>query len=90
MHDIEMREMSEELARCWRDVDVGRIVIRRYETLRWRITPSAPMRPTSWSAAGANRAEILADYPLSEEGDITAELEYAARKSSDHPVLRVA
>ncbi len=40
-------------------------------------------------AAGADRAEILADYPLLEEGDITAVLEYAARQS-DHPVLRVA
>jgi uncharacterized protein (DUF433 family) len=40
-------------------------------------------------AAGADRAEILADYPLLEEGDITAALEYAARQS-DHPVLRVA
>jgi uncharacterized protein (DUF433 family) len=40
-------------------------------------------------AAGASRTEILADYPLLEEGDITAALEYAARQS-DHPVLRVA
>ena len=40
-------------------------------------------------AAGADRAEILMDYPLLEEGDITAALEYAARQS-DHPVLRVA
>ena len=40
-------------------------------------------------ASGADRAEILADYPLLEEGDITAALEYAARQS-DHPVLRVA
>jgi uncharacterized protein (DUF433 family) len=40
-------------------------------------------------AAGADRAEILADYPLLEEGDIVAALEYAARQS-DHPVLRVA
>lgn len=40
-------------------------------------------------AAGADRAEILADYPLLEEGDITAALEYAARQS-DHPVLHVA
>lgn len=40
-------------------------------------------------AAGADRAEILADYPLLEEGDITAALEYAARQS-DHLVLRVA
>ena len=40
-------------------------------------------------AAGADRAEILADHPLLEDGDITAALEYAARQS-DHPVLRVA
>ncbi len=40
-------------------------------------------------AAGANHAEILADNPLLEEGDIIAALEYAARQS-DHPVLRVA
>lgn len=40
-------------------------------------------------AAGADRAEILADYPLLENGDITAALEYAARQA-DHPVLRVA
>ncbi len=40
-------------------------------------------------AAGADRAEVLEDYPLLEEGDITAALEYAARQS-DHLVLRVA
>ena len=40
-------------------------------------------------AAGATRSEILDDYPLLEEGDITAALKYAARQS-DHPVLRVA
>jgi uncharacterized protein (DUF433 family) len=40
-------------------------------------------------AGGATREEILADYPLLEDGDITAALEYAARHS-DHPVLRVA
>ena len=40
-------------------------------------------------AAGANREEILADYPLLESEDITAALEYAARQS-DHPGLRVA
>ena len=32
-------------------------------------------------AAGATRQEILADYPLLEDGDITAALEYAARQS---------
>ncbi len=40
-------------------------------------------------AAGADRDEILADYPLLEVGDIIASLEYAARQT-DHPVLRVA
>ena len=40
-------------------------------------------------AAGASREEILEDYPLLESEDITAVLEYAARRS-DHPVLRVA
>ena len=40
-------------------------------------------------AAGAEREEILRDYPLLEADDITAALEYAARQS-DHPVLRVA
>lgn len=40
-------------------------------------------------AAGASRDEILQDYPLLENGDITAALEYAARQN-DHPVLRVA
>jgi uncharacterized protein (DUF433 family) len=40
-------------------------------------------------AAGANREEILKDYPLLETEDITAALEYAARQT-DHPVLRVA
>jgi uncharacterized protein (DUF433 family) len=29
-------------------------------------------------AAGASRAEVLRDYPLLEDGDITAALEYAA------------
>jgi uncharacterized protein (DUF433 family) len=40
-------------------------------------------------AAGATRAEILADYPYLEDEDITAALEFAARQS-DHPVLRSA
>ena len=39
-------------------------------------------------AAGASREEILSDFPLPEDGDITAALEYAAA-SSDHPVVRV-
>ena len=40
-------------------------------------------------AAGATRAEILEDYPLLEDGDIDAVLEFAAR-ASDHVILRVA
>jgi uncharacterized protein (DUF433 family) len=40
-------------------------------------------------AAGASREEILADYPLLEDADITAALEYAAQ-STDHPVVRSA
>ncbi len=40
-------------------------------------------------AGGATWAEILADYPALESGDIAAALEYAARQS-DHTVLRVA
>ena len=40
-------------------------------------------------AAGADRAEILADYPYLEDDDITAVLEFAAMQS-DHPVLRSA
>ena len=40
-------------------------------------------------AAGASREESLEDYPLLEDGDITAVLEYAARQN-DHPVLHVA
>jgi uncharacterized protein (DUF433 family) len=40
-------------------------------------------------AAGATREEILADYPLLEQEDITASLEFAARQS-DHPILRSA
>jgi len=31
-------------------------------------------------AAGASRDEILQDYPLLEDGDITAALDYAARQ----------
>lgn len=40
-------------------------------------------------AAGADRTEILADYPYLEDDDITAVLEFAARQN-DHPVLRSA
>ena len=40
-------------------------------------------------AAGADRQEILADYPYLEDEDITAVLLYAAH-SNDHPILRAA
>jgi len=40
-------------------------------------------------AAGADREEVLEDYPDLETEDIAAALEYAARQS-DHLVLRVA
>ncbi len=40
-------------------------------------------------AAGADRAEILTDYPYLKPDDITAVLEFAARQN-DHPVLRGA
>lgn len=40
-------------------------------------------------AAGANREEILEDYPYLEAEDITATLEFAARQS-DHLILRAA
>lgn len=39
-------------------------------------------------AAGASREEIFEDYPILEDADISAALEYAACLS-DHPVLRV-
>ncbi len=40
-------------------------------------------------AAGADRGEIPADYPLLEAGHITAARGYAARQTG-HPLLRVA
>ena len=40
-------------------------------------------------AEGADRKEILADYPYLESDDITAALLYATRQS-DHPVLQAA
>jgi uncharacterized protein (DUF433 family) len=38
-------------------------------------------------AAGAERAEILEDYPYLEEADIAAALEYAAQQS-DHLIIK--
>ena len=40
-------------------------------------------------ASGADRTEILTDYPYLEADDITAVLEFASRQS-DHPVPRSA
>jgi uncharacterized protein (DUF433 family) len=40
-------------------------------------------------ASGANREEILADYPYLETDDIDAALAYAA-KQMDHAILSVA
>ncbi len=40
-------------------------------------------------AAGASRAEILADYPYLEDEDITAALAFAAR-GADHRIIRAA
>jgi len=37
-------------------------------------------------ASGADRAEILEDYPYLEDGDITACLEFAALESN-HPIV---
>ncbi|UVC09530.1 DUF433 domain-containing protein [Rhizobium sp. TH2] len=39
-------------------------------------------------ASGAPREEILQDYPMLEDGDITAALEYAAGQI-DHPISPV-
>ena len=40
-------------------------------------------------ASGADRWEILEDYPYLEDGDITAALEYASR-SANHAVIKAA
>ena len=40
-------------------------------------------------ASGADRREILEDYPYLEDGDITAALEYASR-SANHTVIKAA
>jgi uncharacterized protein (DUF433 family) len=57
----------------------GRPIIRG---LRIRVSDILDML-----AGGANRAEILRDYPYLEDADISAALEYAVR-TSDHPVIR--
>ncbi len=40
-------------------------------------------------AAGASHEEIIEDYPYLEAEDITAALQFAARRA-DHPVIHVA
>jgi len=40
-------------------------------------------------ASGADRKEILEDYPYLEDGDITAALEYASR-SANHTIIKAA
>jgi uncharacterized protein (DUF433 family) len=40
-------------------------------------------------AAGADRQEILADYPYLEPEDIRAALQFAAAQA-DHPILQIA
>jgi uncharacterized protein (DUF433 family) len=40
-------------------------------------------------ASGADRREILEDYPYLEDGDITAALEYAS-PSANHTVIKAA
>jgi uncharacterized protein (DUF433 family) len=73
--------MSSRLDRITSDPQVcgGRPCIRGQ---RIRVTDILDML-----AAGANRADILRDYPYLEDEDIAAALEYAA-KNLDHPVIR--
>ena len=75
--------MTSQLHRITVDRDVcgGRPIIRG---LRIRVKDVLDLL-----AAGADRSEILADYPYLESDDITAVLEFAARQN-DHPVLRSA
>ena len=75
--------MTEEQQRITFDPEQcgGRPCIR---SMRIRVTDILEML-----AGGADRAEILQDYPYLEDADITAVLQYAAHQI-DHPVLRVA
>jgi len=75
--------MTEEQQRITFDPEQcgGRPCIR---SMRIRVTDILEML-----AGGADRAEILEDYPYLEDADITAVLQYAAHQI-DHPVLRVA
>ena len=75
--------MTSQLHRITVDRDVcgGRPTIRG---LRIRVKDVLDLL-----AAGADRSEILADYPYLESDDITAVLEFAAHQN-DHPVLRSA
>jgi uncharacterized protein (DUF433 family) len=74
---------SSQLARITIDPQVcgGRPCIRG---LRIRVKDILDML-----AGGANRQEILADYPYLENEDITAALEFASR-ATDHPVVASA
>jgi uncharacterized protein (DUF433 family) len=78
-----MDELLDELHRITTRPDVcgGRPCIRG---LRVRVSDILDML-----AAGAGRAEILADYPYLEDADISAALAYAARLA-DHAVIRAA
>jgi uncharacterized protein (DUF433 family) len=73
----------DELQRITTNPDIcgGRPTIRG---LRVRVTDILDML-----AGGADRDEILADYPYLEDADITAALAYAAR-IADHAVIRAA
>jgi uncharacterized protein (DUF433 family) len=73
--------MSNRLDRITSDPHVcgGRPCIRRQ---RIRVTDILDML-----ASGADRTEILQDYPYLEDDDIAAALEYAA-KHLDHPIIR--
>ncbi|HZL31142.1 MAG TPA: DUF433 domain-containing protein [Pseudolabrys sp.] len=73
--------MSELIDRITSDPQIcgGRPVVRG---LRIRVSDILGML-----AAGADRSEILRDYPYLVDDDISAALEYAAR-TSDHPLIR--
>ena len=72
--------MSDRLSRITSDPQIcgGRPIIRG---MRIRVSDILDML-----ANGANRSEILRDYPYLQDDDISAALDYAARVS-DHPVI---
>ena len=63
------------------------VAVGRASCLNFTGSRSIPPCLLDLLAAGPDRAEILADYPYLEAGNIVAVLEFAA-KQSDHPVLR--